>query len=221
MTETQQQAAAPRPRSDLAEFVIAKVVGIQRAYVGPGNGKRAAPSLESAATATLARLRRAVSREPGSDSTVWDVAFDGMPSSLVGRTDQPSRGERAVHAALTLYAVHQQSQSEPMHRAGYSIGRSARELADRTGADAAVLRRFQMLGTASSLAEALHHLRGLVTQFRSERVPLDYGRLADDLYWLQEPSVTDRIRLAWGRDYYRVRPAATTPAQSTEIGDLS
>jgi len=67
-------------------------------------------------------------------------------------------------------------------------------------------RRFNAVMTASTFDEAVHHLRGLVTQLRAENVPLDYGMLADDLRTFQFPGGGDAVRRRWGRQYYQLRP---------------
>lgn len=196
-------ADPPRSRNDvLAGYVTSKVVLLQAGYLRD----------DSAAAASLAKLRRAVGAQPGADPGIWSILFDGLPPSLAGRTDEPSRAERAIHAALTLYAIHQQSRQLPMHRDRRSLGLAAGDLArtraaDRLGGpdiDPGVLRRFQALGTASTLTETLYHARALITQLRSSDVSLDYGRLAVDLLRLQQPGAGDGIRLSWGRDFYRI-----------------
>ena len=181
------------PDTQLERFVSARVGSLQRGYLD-----RRADEVGA-----LARLRRAVTSAPGADPATWGETLSGMPEALLGRGDEPSAHERAAHAAITVYAVHQQSQSTAMHRAGQSLGTAVRTLGQRTSADEAVRRRFQALGTATSLPETLHHLRGLVTHLRSKGIALDYGRLARDLRLLQRPATADGVRLAWGRDYYR------------------
>ena len=64
--------------------------------------------------------------------------------------------------------------------------------------------RFTAIGTASTWDETVYHARGIIQQLRAFAVPLDYGRFAGDLYLLRKPSSADRVRLAWGRDFYRV-----------------
>ncbi len=199
----------------LESFVATRVLALQRAYLAG----------ESGGVGALARLRRAVTSAPGADPQVWGDVLAGMPDELLGRGDDPSPYERAAHAAITGYAVHQQSQSQSMHRAGRSLGAAIRALGQGHASEEAVRRRFQALGTASSWAETLHHLRGLLTQLRGAGIALDHGRLARDLRRLQQTRTADGVRLAWGRDYYRTArdgagtpdgPAADEPTPSTE-----
>jgi CRISPR system Cascade subunit CasB len=191
----------------LAAFVNARVHGLQERY----------RANDAYAVGALARLRRAVSSAPGDDVTVWAELFEDFPPGLMGRDGQASRAERAAYAALTLYAVHQQSQPNPMHRSGGSMGSAARRLGAVLGNEEAVLRRFHALGTATSFEESLHHARGLVTQLRGAQIPLDYGRLAVDLHRLQIADRAPGVRLAWGRDYYRTH--ADQAGTRAEPGD--
>lgn len=200
-----------RPTEALAAYVSSKIYQLQLGYLNN----------QSAAVGKLAQLRRAVATEPGTQSEIWDLLFDGMPVQLVGRGDQPSRAELSTHACITLYAVHQQSQRTPMHIAGDSLGAAvgqlARKLAVGDGAsNPGVIRRFQALGTATTFSETLHHARGLITQLRSAQISMDYGRLAADLYQLQDTTRSGTVRLQWGRGFYNARP---DPRPDMAIGD--
>lgn len=190
---------------DLKEFVRKRVIALHPSSEG-GRGD---------ATATLARLRRGSGAEPGSNPLLWEETL-GLGAQYSGRDDKPTAAERSVYAALTLFAAHQQSVSESMHQGGVSFGTAARQLSRReTSSEQAVLRRFQALATAEALEEALVHARGLVTQFRTARIPLDYGQFAVDLFDLQNPAHRNGVRLRWGRDYYRPEPKTTTAADET------
>jgi len=152
--------------------------------------------------AVLAGLRGAIGRAPGSVPEVWEwTAVD--TDDRTG--DDPTPEEWAVHVALCLYAIHQQGRPEPMHRAGQGLGQAVRRLAGSDAdIDSPVRRRFAKVVTASSMDECVHHLRGLVTQFRSAQpsIGLDYAMLADDLVRLQQPGGAATVRLRWSRQYY-------------------
>ncbi|GAB3597962.1 type I-E CRISPR-associated protein Cse2/CasB [Microbacterium tumbae] len=159
----------------------------------------------SSAVADLAILRRGVGRRPGEDAELLGKTVAGLHRETKGLPDEPTNAEHAAHAALTLFALHQQSHREAsMHRKDYSFGRSARLLGRRIHAQDAVRARFTAVATATSWDELVHHARGLIQQFRAQGIPLDYGRFAVDLYRLQFPDSAERVRLRWGRDYYRV-----------------
>jgi CRISPR system Cascade subunit CasB len=160
------------------------------------------------AVAALARLRRGAGKPPGAVLDILEFTTD--ESFWVGREDAPAdaaataRHEYAAHVAMTLYATHQQSRGERMHRRGRGIGQALRAL--HTGDPARIpdplTQRFRMLGTADSPDELTHHLRGAVQLLRAGSVPLDYGLLADQLVdWRR--GRRDRVQLAWGRGFYR------------------
>lgn len=158
------------------------------------------------AVAELAILRRGVAQPPGQDAQLVVLTIAGLYDNPDGLPDEPTAAERAAYSALTLFAVHQQShRGQSMHREGYSMGRSARLLARRSAAEEAVRARFTALATATTWAETMHHARGLVQQLRAYAIPLDYGQFARDLFDLQHARTTNRVRLAWGRHFYRVR----------------
>ena len=161
------------------------------------------------ARADLARLRRAVGKEVPDIPEVWELVLPAVPASLRWDRDEPSRAEKAAHAALTLYAAHQQSLTVPAHRPGVSFGQAAEKLARTRGDNAqAVTRRFTTVTAAGSMRGILTHMQGLIAQMRSESIGFDYARLADDLFDLLDPVRRQRVRLAWGRDFYRITTAA-------------
>jgi CRISPR system Cascade subunit CasB len=69
--------------------------------------------------------------------------------------------------------------------------------------------RFAALGTATEFSEITHYARMLIRQLRSATrvIPLDYGRLAGQLFDLQFPGFADGVKLAWGREFTRGQPA--------------
>ena len=190
MTDT----ASTNRREELRQKVRSKIVALQNGYLNN----------RSAEVASLARLRRGIHTLPGSDPAIWAETLEGLPNEKY-TGDNPTAMEQAVHATLCLYAIHQQGRrAEPMHQSGrtHSFGHATRSLGASIGAEDAVRRRFEALATATSFEETLHHARGLVTQLRAAKIPLDYGQFALDLEDLQKPSRADSVRLRWGRDYY-------------------
>ncbi|WP_066587085.1 type I-E CRISPR-associated protein Cse2/CasB [Corynebacterium provencense] len=209
---TGQTTSSTGKATELARYVVGKVERIQAGLVDQQS---------SAAKATAARLRRALTRPAGSVPEVWEITLGGLPENLIGHGDVPSPAEQAAHTALCLFAVHQQSRSERMHQSGWGLGRSLRILHQRTGGSDALdsgplIRRFNALSTADSLEEMLWHLRGLITQLRAEGIPLDYGRLVRDLYSYPVPEYRDTVRLRWGRDFYTYRPEAPGASDATD-----
>lgn len=208
-------------RDQLGAFVGKRIAAIQNAYLSASGRAKGARE--------LATLRHAVTKTPGDVADTWPLELEGMPAVLVGRRDAPSPGEWAVHAALTLYAIHQQSQTTPMHQRGweYGLGQAIRQLVRRnpdayTSLEEGELpRRFAALVTAESFPETVHYARQLVSQLRGEAIPLDYALLAQQFYDLQMPGRTDATKLAWGRGFaqYRKVDAGSQAQGSSHIDD--
>ncbi|GAB20278.1 putative CRISPR-associated protein [Gordonia effusa NBRC 100432] len=157
--------------------------------------------------ADLARLRRSLDAPPGGDPVVWRIVFDGFPN----QPDQPWPNpiETAAYSAICLFAIHQQSRDNHMHKLGwkFSLGRSIRQLAQPVGESSpsdATVRRFNALVTADNFDEIIRHLRSLIGQLRASSIPLDYGQLADDLNRWQNSDLRSGVRLKWSRDFSRV-----------------
>lgn len=167
---------------------------------------------ESAARATLAKLRRGIGKEPGSIPELWEVTLKDLPQELVGKGQDPSYGEWAVHTALTLWALHQQGKDlrqQCMSMDGESLGIALRKLIDDDEEEKRIKRRFDAASTSNSMEEFSHHLRGLIQLLKAKSIPLDYPALAEDLYWLQFPNARDSVRLRWGRDFYPLKAKPT------------
>lgn len=196
----------------VSNAAVSRIIPLQRGYTR-------APR-DSASVRTLAGLRHADINSPGADPDLWEATLGSLPEAFQGRGDDPaSPAERAVHGALVLYAIHQQSRPEPMHRSGIGLGQAVRSLSQkRSGGqdwDPGTISRFHHLCRAQSSAIRLENLRGLVTLFRSESVGLDYGRLAGDLWSIESGHIQGTL-LAWGRQLHRMEPTAhDNPDQST------
>jgi CRISPR system Cascade subunit CasB len=176
---------------------------------------------ESAAKATLAKLRRGISKTPGSMPELWEATLKDLPQELIGKGQDPSYGEWAVHTALTLFALHQQGKDlklQCMNKDGEFLGISLRKLVSDDEEEKRIKRRFDAASTSSSMEEFSHHLRGLIQLLKAKSIPLDYPVLAEDLYWLQLPNVRDSVRLRWGRDFYRPLKSDETNSENEKTG---
>ena len=181
----------------------------------------------AAAVGGLAKLRRAASSDIGEDPAAWQVAFLGYGDRTPINLPFPTAEEEAIYLALTLFALHQQSKSEPMNVDGPSFGSALNRLAHVSGTGEAsdpVIRRFNALVTADSAEETRWHLRSLIGQLRAHGIPLDYGDLADDLAALggrtRKNETADqarrRVQLRWSRGFSRTPAAVLAPTTDSE-----
>ncbi|WP_161958483.1 type I-E CRISPR-associated protein Cse2/CasB [Ornithinimicrobium cavernae] len=191
----------------MRQHVTGVVLRVQGGYARQGR-----VAATSAAVQFLAELRRAIGAAGRADPRSWALVLDGLPDALSvpshGSLSRPTRAERSIFTALTTYAIHQQGQRQPMHVAGVTLGQATRRLARQRvrgeGAgdlDEQVVQRLHRVSLAQTDELRAHALRGLVTLMKGAASPvaLDYGRLAQDIYWLLTPSTAASVHLNWGR----------------------
>ncbi|MEU5160143.1 type I-E CRISPR-associated protein Cse2/CasB [Streptomyces sp. NPDC020875] len=203
-----------------------------------------------AAVAVLARLRREAGRAVHDSPDSWGI--DGLEDLVTVRAEESGRGrdedrdlreEEAVHLAVTLWALHQQSvYDDNMHRPGWGLGRAVRHLAvtkaNPNGAgddekparqgrandelNESLRKRFVRIGTSTSYDVLAVRLREMVLLLRGARVSLDYGLLADQLFRWQDEEERSEVRRSWGRDFHVVpaRRDGDTGTSGEKEGDL-
>lgn len=191
-------------KKEEVEIFVGKKIRHIQAVAEYGSGK-----------AMLAKLRRGVGHVPGELPELFDVILKDMPESLLSNDGVPTEGEWACYLALTLYALHQQGYdagNQSMHTdeevsIGHALSKLVGSYDDPNGKEDAnreerCLLRLRMLTTSVDMRELSHHLRGVVQLLRSKGIPLNYRRLATDLYTLQFRDGRDRVCLRWGQDFY-------------------
>ena len=140
--------------------------------------------------------------------------MDAVPDSA---SDAPTPEETAVHIAMTLYAIHQQSRSGPMHKPGFGFGRAARELIGTENENPSARSRFNALVTASTIDELRSHLRSFVQLLRSKDIGFDYAAFADDLVMFRRSGGDKKVRRRWSRDFYNLRERDANEAASADV----
>lgn len=185
---------------------------------GTGAGREVAPYWATFAPgsgdagAELAALRSGIGREAGTVAAMW--AFHRPRMEFAWRDKGAlTRDLAAEHAALTLFARHQQTHVvRRMHIAGNSPGTAAGLLAKKAATDgegksatAALERRFGVLLTSADADELVMHLRSLVPLLNQAGVGLDYDVLRDALRAWDDPRRPDAaasFRQNWDRDFH-------------------
>ncbi|MFD0343782.1 type I-E CRISPR-associated protein Cse2/CasB [Streptomyces sp. NPDC127117] len=164
--------------------------------------------------AELARLRRGAGKRAHQVKDLWGVgALEDLADLLEGRrdSDRLEDAEEAVFLSSTLWALHQQSRRDQgMHAKGHSLGgavRSLIRLKDSPGTDdeeSPLRKRLVRVGTAESLDSVAVRLREIVLLLRTapEPLPLDYARLAAQLYRWQRRPERAGVQREWGREFH-------------------
>ena len=129
---------------------------------------------EARARGEMAALRGAATKEPGEIPEIWELTQVEVPDNT---DDAPTWEEVAVHTAMTLYAVHQQSRTTRMFRPGRGLGHAARELVGWEEDNDSARKRFNTLVTSTTITELRHHLRNFISLLRARDITLDHAML--------------------------------------------
>ncbi|WSZ01417.1 type I-E CRISPR-associated protein Cse2/CasB [Streptomyces sp. NBC_00872] len=144
----------------------------------------------------LAALRSGLGRPAGTVPALWRFYTSPVDGEVTPELE-------AEHAALSLYGLHQQSQSRPMHKPGIHLGTALRTLhRSERFSEEAVDRRVAAAVHTSSVAALVYRLRGLVTQLRAVEQPLDYDRLLQDIRRWHYAESRQGVRRDWGLAYH-------------------
>ncbi|MFG2227670.1 type I-E CRISPR-associated protein Cse2/CasB [Streptomyces sp. NPDC048644] len=190
----------------------------------------------SHAVASLARLRRGAGKEFSQVPDLWGLVDTGALHEPPVDGGWPlserelTRAEDAVHVALTLWALHQQSRSTGMHRPNSratprGLGAAVRQMMPPGDIAEPIRKRFVRAGTAPDVPALARRLQDIVLLLRREDIPLDYCLLAEQLYRWPEPGGRDEVRRTWGRSFHSYRAPQKTgtdaPAASYDTTNLT
>ena len=202
-------SATPATRRSVAELVGQAtgeyVSELQEGYLAD----------KSWAVAGLAQLRRGAGKLPQDVPELWGMAgTERLYADETLTETEATRAEAAMFLVVTLYALHQQSHSERMHRSGVELGEAVRQLMGDE-IDEPIRRRFVRVGTATTRDALATRLREIISLLRRDAIPLDYGLLARQLYQAQSPDGLRQVRQRWGRSFHAYRPKSDTPGNSS------
>ncbi|MEU6709021.1 type I-E CRISPR-associated protein Cse2/CasB [Streptomyces wuyuanensis] len=195
-------APVPNPREQVARLTGRRIGSLQQGYLTD----------DAKAVAALARLRRGAGRSAGQVPDLWDLVDTGPLHETPDRARPLSeseliRAEDAMHVALTLWALHQQSRRTGMHKPDSrddrrGLGAAVRRMMKHGEIDEALRKRLVRAGTATDLTMLAQRLRDIVTLLRREDIALDYALLAGQLYTWQRHGGADIVRSEWGRSFH-------------------
>ena len=177
-------------KSDMVYRYTASKIEYLHSIADTGRGKR-----------YLAELRHGIGKKPGELPSLWGLILDDMNEELKG-SRCVSNAEWAVYTALTLYALHQQGNDSFMHKNGHTLGSAAYNIANSSDDVERVVKRLNLVVTSTTKEELAYQLKSIVQLLKSKSIPLDYAKLAEELYRLNYPEQAADIKLSWGRDFY-------------------
>lgn len=208
------QPTTQAERDTLFVAVGATATRLQSQILGE-QGERA----QTQARGVLAELRRRagepIERDPLSLEKTLLVLSPALNENSIGRGDNPSASESAAFHALTLFALHMQGSTRPMHVRGVSFATACGRL--YANSDSASLKpRFDALLLARSSRARLTHTRSMITLLRGAQLGFDYAQFANDLRALDRADKRQGVLLRWGRDFAMGRFRTTDATISTD-----
>ncbi|MFE9387572.1 type I-E CRISPR-associated protein Cse2/CasB [Streptomyces sp. NPDC007025] len=206
----------PTVRSQVAQLAGRRISTWQRDYLAD----------TPAAVAALARLRRGAGREAGQLPDLWDLV-DTAPLHDVPEGARPLSerqlvcAEDALHTAMTLWALHQQSRPAGIHQPGNrshqrGLGAAVHRMMQQSEVNEPLRKRLVRAGTAPDLTALAQRLRDIVVLLRREDIAQDYALLAGQLYTWQQEGGADTVRREWGRSFHAWHEPA--PDEDTTAG---
>jgi CRISPR system Cascade subunit CasB len=209
------------PRERVVRLAAGHIAALQRGYLED----------RPHAVAALARLRRGAGREAGQLPDLWALIDTGplhqTPDGARPLSENELiRAEDALHVALTLYALHQQSRSTGMYQADRpgrrrGLGAAVRRMMKPGEIDEPVHKRLVRAGTSPDLAVLAQRLRDIVVLLRREGIELDHAQLAGQLYAWQWPGGADTVRREWGRSFHAWHGKPTDGTSSSASSDTT
>ena len=96
-----------------------------------------------------------------------------------------------------------------MHKDGEAgVGAAMRSLVYTTGdgnSEMRIFKRLEQMATAPDIKGVFYHLRSIIQLLSKEYIPLNYIRLAGDLFEWQYPERRNNVNLRWSQDFYRIK----------------
>lgn len=157
-------------------------------------------SLEKGDRGAMAALRHSLAFEPGA----YRGAFPYVERFAGSAAHERDASRLALYAVAGLFAKHPAEGTQ-------SFAESFGELMLRRGSESIEKRFIALLGAGPE--NIVDYLRQAISLLATDKKPLDYVRLLDDLsLWMNPhaaPAAVDYLRQRWARDFYRLAQAET------------
>lgn len=167
----------------------------------------------------LSNLRNSTSINDRYATKLWPLIFSEVQNDkILSNTGKPTPGEIAIYTSLRCYAIMQQGTEEQVFGI-INVDENVQSLfsalsqlnkqmnkndeSARTSLDKRVDATLAMANEASVINSILHLVRILHSQNNVENIKINFGQLANDLYFFQmSRSQARKVALRWGQNYY-------------------
>lgn len=167
----------------------------------------------------LSNLRNSTSINDRYATKLWPLIFSEVQNDkILSNTGKPTPGEIAIYTSLRCYAIMQQGTEEQVFGI-INVDENVQSLfsalsqlnkqmnkndeSARTSLDKRVDATLAMANAASVINSILHLVRILHSQNNVENIKINFGQLANDLYFFQmSRSQARKVALRWGQNYY-------------------
>lgn len=158
---------------------------------------------EEEAAPFIYALRHSIGKSLDESMNVWPFFLEKMPVEFLSKNGKATQEERAIFTALQLYAIQQQgSKGQRENGKEKNIGASLRSIRTET-TKSALDKRFLSMLSAKTFDALVYHLWQITKLAKAKGAnPVDFARLANDLFWYQRGRAQE-IRLQWASSYYR------------------
>lgn len=152
---------------------------------------------DSSTKALLAKLRRSAGQEPGSDLELYGWMVEDFPEDFY-REEGIQPEEWAIWIALGLFALGYSEQQSGKQELPFAkvLGSSATD-----DTKLRLSKRLYRISEARDIKSVAFLLRQLLGVLEDSNTPIDYSRMAADLYDFQFNSQKNRVQRAWGWEF--------------------
>lgn len=158
---------------------------------------------DSKGKAILSNLRYSIGKDISQVPIIWEIFFEYLPNEYI-ESSKFEKEEKVILTILQLYSIYQQGeQNNVFSREGVKFCESLGKLRNNDNTES-IDRRFNVMITASTYDEFVHHLRQMLKLSKSKSKGLEkinFALLGQDLYKIFKFN-DNNVKINWGKQYY-------------------
>lgn len=158
---------------------------------------------DSKGKAILSNLRNSIGKDIIQVPIIWNIFFENLPDEYM-ESSKFEKEEKVILTILQLYAIYQQGELDNVFSSeGIKFSEALRKLRNTDNTES-IDRRFNVMITASTYDEFVHHLRQMLKLLKSKSKYLEkinFALLGQDLYKIFKFE-DNKVKINWGKQYY-------------------